>query len=267
MSGSDRGEPGAGAERDLQATIDALASPVRRDILWMLGDDELPAGAIAEAFDLTAPTISTHLGVLRRAGLVAMRADGNFRRYRVDRRALDAVLPLLASSSERWRVADDVPERAHAEAQISTWITVAVDLPGWRQADAFEALADGERYSAWLGAPVSIVDGRFSAEMEWGTTVRGRYEVVAPPELIAMRWDFEDGEVPLPGRALVGYLRFSTTADGARVEVHQHANDATESAYLATAWRTVLGRLAAHAEANPPGAAGRRRPRRAKRAP
>ena len=266
MSGRDRGEPGLGTDDALQATLDALASPVRRDILWMLGDDELPAGAIAEAFDLTAPTISTHLGVLRSAGLVTMRADGNFRRYRVDRRALDAVLPLLAASSERWRVADDVPERAHAEARLSTWITVAVEPPGWSQADAFEALTDGDRYSAWLGAPVSIVDGRFSAEMEWGTTVRGRYEVIVPPELIAMRWDFEDDEVPLPGRALVGYLRCSLIDGGAGVEVHQRANDATETEYLATAWRTVLGRLAAYAEANPPGAPGRRRPRRAKRA-
>jgi predicted transcriptional regulator len=66
---------------DLQTVLDALASPVRREILWRLWDEELPAGAVAAAFDVTAPTISEHLGVLRRAGLVTMRRFGNHRLY------------------------------------------------------------------------------------------------------------------------------------------------------------------------------------------
>ena len=41
-------------EDDLQATIDALSSPVRREILWMLWDAELPAGEIAAGCGLTA---------------------------------------------------------------------------------------------------------------------------------------------------------------------------------------------------------------------
>jgi uncharacterized protein YndB with AHSA1/START domain len=40
--------------------------------------------------------------------------------------------------------------------------------------------------------------------MERGTRVRGRYELVCPPELIVMRWDFEDGNVPVPGGELTG---------------------------------------------------------------
>src|SRR3954462_1101120 len=66
----------------LQPTLDALASPIRREILWMVWDDELAAGEIAAAFDLSAGTISAHLAALRDAGLVTVRREGNFRRYR-----------------------------------------------------------------------------------------------------------------------------------------------------------------------------------------
>jgi DNA-binding transcriptional ArsR family regulator len=48
----------------------ALADPTRREILQMLRTGPQNSGEIAAAFDATWPTISRHLGVLRRAGLV-----------------------------------------------------------------------------------------------------------------------------------------------------------------------------------------------------
>jgi DNA-binding transcriptional ArsR family regulator/uncharacterized protein YndB with AHSA1/START domain len=237
-----RGEAG-----DLQVTIDALSSPVRREILWMLWDAELPAGEIAAGCHVTSGTVSTHLAALRRAGLVVVRAEGNYRYYRIDRAAMEAAVPLLASADRKWTVADDVPERAHATAAVEQWVTVHVDT-ALRQAAAYESFADGARYSAWLGVPVTIEEGRFSTELEWGTRVRGRYEVLAPPELIAMRWDFDDDLTPVPGRQLVGYLRFIPQADGCRVEVHQEAQDARQAQYLTAAWSMVLGRLKEHAD-------------------
>ena len=72
-----------------QDLLDALASPIRREILWLVWDRELPAGEIAAAFEVTAPTISQHLAVLKAAGLVEMRVDGSFRRYRAQRHAFD----------------------------------------------------------------------------------------------------------------------------------------------------------------------------------
>ena len=235
------GERPAGA-RDLQATIDALSSPVRREILWMLWDEELAAGEIAAGVGLSAGTVSSHLSALRRAGLVTLRVDGNFRHYRVDRAAMQVVLPLLASSDHKWRAADDLPERAHATAALEQWVRVSTDVALDRQT-AFASFADGARYSEWLGVPVTIEDGRFSAEMEWGTRVRGRYEVVAPPALIAMRWDFDDGVTPVPGRQVVGYLRFFDGAHGTRVEVHQCASGAEQAEFLTAAWQLVLGRF------------------------
>ncbi len=55
----------------------ALASAVRRRILFHLRDGELAAGEIASRFDLAAPTVSRHLGVLKGARLVTERRDGN----------------------------------------------------------------------------------------------------------------------------------------------------------------------------------------------
>ncbi|GAA4150440.1 metalloregulator ArsR/SmtB family transcription factor [Leifsonia shinshuensis] len=55
----------------------ALAHPTRRQILQDLKDGELAAGEIAGRFNATGPTISRHLSVLRQAGLVTERRDGN----------------------------------------------------------------------------------------------------------------------------------------------------------------------------------------------
>lgn len=67
----------------MQAAIDALAEPRRREILKLVRSSELPAGAIAEQFgDVTRPAISQHLRTLREAGLVEERRDGTRRLYR-----------------------------------------------------------------------------------------------------------------------------------------------------------------------------------------
>jgi DNA-binding transcriptional ArsR family regulator/uncharacterized protein YndB with AHSA1/START domain len=245
------------SDRDLQATIAAIASPIRREILWMLWDGELSAGEIAAAFDVTGGTISSHLNSLVGAGLVLRRVDGTYRRYRLDREAMAAIRPLLAGSEGRWQTADDIPERDLAHASTGHWVTVVTTVPLDRDT-AFAWFTDETRYSEFLGAPVTIRAGRFRAELEWGTQVRGNYEVVAPPHLIAMRWDFDDDETPVPGWQLVGYLRFFPAEDGCRVEVHQAAADTPQAEFLTAAWQMVLGRFTEHAR-------GRKQPPRAKR--
>jgi DNA-binding transcriptional ArsR family regulator/uncharacterized protein YndB with AHSA1/START domain len=245
-----------------QALFDAVSSPVRREILWLTWSDELSVGEISAHFDLTGPTLSSHLATLRDAGLVSMRADGNFRRYRCNEDAVRALVPLLASGDERWVVADAIPEQDLSAADRALAVVVGVEVPVDR-ATAFQAFADGERYSEWLGVPVRIRDRRFRATLEWGTQVRGTYDVVSPPDLIAMRWDFDDDAVPLPGRELVAYLRVLPARHGSRVEVHQLAADEQQASFLTTAWSMVLGRFAqAHVDGT---VAPVRRPPRPKR--
>ena len=144
-------------------------------------------------------------------------------------------------------------------------MVVASTLVAASQAETFAAFTDPAVYSRWLGVPVSIEDGRFACTMEWGTSVRGCYEVICPPELIAMRWDFDDDNIPVPGGEMTGYLRIYPHHDGARVEVHQLVETPAEAEFMAGAWALVLGRLQAGVvRASDPGQAMPNRPTRPK---
>ena len=54
----------------------ALADPTRREILRLLRQGEMTAGALAERFDMTKPTMSHHFAVLKEADLLTSRRDG-----------------------------------------------------------------------------------------------------------------------------------------------------------------------------------------------
>lgn len=62
----------------------ALADPTRRRIVEMLADGEAAAGALSEEFAVSRPAVSRHLRVLREAGLVVSRVDGQRRMYALD---------------------------------------------------------------------------------------------------------------------------------------------------------------------------------------
>ena len=62
----------------------AIADPIRRRVLELVRDEELPAGAIAANFPVSRPAVSRHLRVLREAGLVHERRSGRERLYRAD---------------------------------------------------------------------------------------------------------------------------------------------------------------------------------------
>lgn len=70
----------------------ALDDPTRRRILDLLGQRDLAAGEIAAAFSLGKPTVSHHLGLLRRAGLVSSRKVGQSVVYRLEATVLDECL-------------------------------------------------------------------------------------------------------------------------------------------------------------------------------
>jgi ArsR family transcriptional regulator, arsenate/arsenite/antimonite-responsive transcriptional repressor len=60
----------------LNHTLKALSDPTRREILKMLGDKNLSAGDIAKAFNMTKPSLSHHLNILKNAELVSAERDG-----------------------------------------------------------------------------------------------------------------------------------------------------------------------------------------------
>jgi DNA-binding transcriptional ArsR family regulator len=233
------GDVGSG----LDATMRALRARTRREILRLIWDRELAAGEIASAFSVTAATISEHLAVLRAAGLVEMTRVGTSRRYRARPAALAGLHGALEGGA-KWLPADDIPERRLAATSTRPLVVATVEVPTAPEV-TFTAFTDPDLYSRWLQVPVSIADGGFAATMEWGTEVRGRYELVVPPRLIVLSWDFDDENVPVPGRSLTGYLRVSGAAarTGSRVEVHQLVDTPEQAAFMEAAWGLVLGRL------------------------
>ena len=66
----------------MDAVLQAIAEPNRRQIMRLVQDAELSAGEIAWHFPLTRPAVSQHLQVLVSAGLVTMRREGTRRLYR-----------------------------------------------------------------------------------------------------------------------------------------------------------------------------------------
>lgn len=59
----------------------ALGDPTRRQILDLLKEGDLSAGEIAEGFAMTKASISHHLNLLKQAGLVRVRRDGQRQIY------------------------------------------------------------------------------------------------------------------------------------------------------------------------------------------
>lgn len=80
----------------------AIAHPVRRRILDLLGDGERPVNALAQEFEVSRPAISQHLRVLLDAGLVTEQRQGRERRYRLEPGPLVAVRDWVAHYERFW---------------------------------------------------------------------------------------------------------------------------------------------------------------------
>ena len=76
----------------LQATLRALADPIRREILNLLKSGRLSAGEIAEHFDVTAASISRHLSVLKEADLIRDERQGKFIYYDLNASVLEEIM-------------------------------------------------------------------------------------------------------------------------------------------------------------------------------
>ncbi len=69
-----------------------LSAPIRRDILKLLSSGEMSASEISENFSVSKPTISHHLSLLKDAGLIDVRRDGNTLFYYLKTSVVEDVL-------------------------------------------------------------------------------------------------------------------------------------------------------------------------------
>ena len=100
------------------SALDVLAEPHRRRILDLVRDRPRPVGELVAATGLSQPGTSKHLRVLREAGLVRVRPDGQRRWYGLRSEPLAELDEWLAPYREFWGGRLDALER-HLDTQAT----------------------------------------------------------------------------------------------------------------------------------------------------
>ena len=76
----------------MSSIFKALADPTRRQVLQLLRAGPMGAGALADAFDVSKPTMSAHFAVLVNAGLIEAEKTGRTIEYRLRMSVLEEAL-------------------------------------------------------------------------------------------------------------------------------------------------------------------------------
>lgn len=79
----------------------ALSDPTRRQILKLLKKKDLNAGELAAEFNMTKPSVSHHLSILKQSGLVDSEKQGQNVIYTLRISVLEDALALLAALTEK----------------------------------------------------------------------------------------------------------------------------------------------------------------------
>lgn len=83
-------------------SFEVIAEPNRRRILELLGEGEQPVGALVGELNVSQPTVSKHLKILRQAGLVEVRSEAQRRLYRVRSEPLREMYEWLHQYRRLW---------------------------------------------------------------------------------------------------------------------------------------------------------------------
>lgn len=152
--------------------FDVIADPTRRELLRVLlenrlehQDDagEVSVGGLVEALELSQPTVSKHLKVLRDSGLVSVREEGQHRFYRLEPSPLDAVedwlIPFL--STDVVLLAGEVGSTAFA-----AWAGSSLSKPLRKVAETIEHPSDA---GAAVGRTVADASHQVRSVIEGAT--------------------------------------------------------------------------------------------------
>ncbi len=81
----------------MKAIFRALDDNTRRQILLLLREKDMTAGEIADNFDISKPSISHHLELLKKAGLVTSEKRGQFVNYSINTTVLEEIIQWMLS--------------------------------------------------------------------------------------------------------------------------------------------------------------------------
>jgi len=95
----------------LNTVYKALAHPTRRQVLALLRQSPLLAGELADRFEMSWPSLSRHLGVLKDAELITAERQGTKLLYRINTSVVeDAASALLALAGAQTGDPEDLPD-------------------------------------------------------------------------------------------------------------------------------------------------------------
>ena len=97
--------------------FNAIAEPKRRQVLEVMGTQELSVNEIVERLGWNQPMVSKHLGVLKQVGLVSERRVGRQRLYRVNAERLKPIYDWVALFERYWSERHDRLDEVLSEIQ------------------------------------------------------------------------------------------------------------------------------------------------------
>jgi DNA-binding transcriptional ArsR family regulator len=106
--------------------FNAIAEPRRRRIVELLARrGDLTVGTLVDAMELPQPTVSKHLGVLRKVGVVSVSKQGKQRVYNLRADQLKTVHDWVKDFEELWghqldRIKERAEQRAREQSDVST---------------------------------------------------------------------------------------------------------------------------------------------------
>jgi ArsR family transcriptional regulator, arsenate/arsenite/antimonite-responsive transcriptional repressor len=99
----------------MSPVFQALNDDTRRAILDLLRNGDLSAGEIAEHFQLGKPTVSHHLDLLKRAGLVVSEKRGQFVIYSLSTSVLEDAMRWLLTLTKKGSRSDKTRTKRHED--------------------------------------------------------------------------------------------------------------------------------------------------------
>ncbi|MFP4979457.1 autorepressor SdpR family transcription factor [Paenibacillus sp. CN-4] len=100
----------------MNESFKALADPTRRRMIRLLREKDRTAGEIADFFQMSKPSISHHLNVLKNAGLIQDERQGQFIMYSLNATVLEEVLGWLLELTGTGKTNGE-PERPNKEEE------------------------------------------------------------------------------------------------------------------------------------------------------
>ncbi len=80
----------------------AIADPIRRDIIGLLANDTLTVNAVAENFEISRPAISKHIRILNECGIISIHKKGRERFCQIKPKSLMPVSNWVEQYRQLW---------------------------------------------------------------------------------------------------------------------------------------------------------------------